>query len=261
MISYQIVGQGVPIVFIHGLALDRTSMRDFFEPLLKGSGLKRYYVDLPGMGNSPGTPQADVQTVLAALVTFIKAQLDNEKFVVCGHSFGGYLASFLTKTFGSQIRGIFLTCPVVKAHKEERVLAQHVTKPFGTVNYISHKEFKTDFLAMNVKIGPRQWDLYQQLIIPGLQRRDAGFIETLQRNYQLEFESDLPRFISPQTQLMILVGRHDQIVGFQQQLELGEQVKNSTVVLLQNAGRNLFIDEEMKTAAYFKGFLQQLLVK
>lgn len=49
-----VIGTGYPVVFLHGLALDMTSMQAWYEPLLSNQPVQRIYIDLPGMGGEPG---------------------------------------------------------------------------------------------------------------------------------------------------------------------------------------------------------------
>jgi pimeloyl-ACP methyl ester carboxylesterase len=53
-IEVEVVGEGRPILFVHGLAADRRLMAAAFEPL--PDGWRRIYIDLPGHGGSRGDP-------------------------------------------------------------------------------------------------------------------------------------------------------------------------------------------------------------
>ena len=53
-VEVEVIGDGRPILFVHGLAVDRRVMTALFEPL--PSGWRRIYVDLPGHGASKGDP-------------------------------------------------------------------------------------------------------------------------------------------------------------------------------------------------------------
>ena len=56
-IYHKIIGEGFPIVMVHGWTLDHQAMMHAMEPNFKDrSGWKRIYIDLPGMGKSDALP-------------------------------------------------------------------------------------------------------------------------------------------------------------------------------------------------------------
>ena len=53
-IHYIEIGEGKPILFIHGWSPDHRMMRGCFEPIFsEKKGYRRIYLDLPGMGQTP----------------------------------------------------------------------------------------------------------------------------------------------------------------------------------------------------------------
>ncbi|MGO2708798.1 MAG: alpha/beta fold hydrolase [Leuconostoc mesenteroides] len=70
-LTYEVMGEGIPIVFLHGLYLDRESTMFFFEPQVRFNGFKRIYIDLPGMGSSIATPSASANSIFDSLKNFI----------------------------------------------------------------------------------------------------------------------------------------------------------------------------------------------
>ncbi len=54
-ISYEVRGEGRPLLALHGWPLDHRAMVGAFEPIFaKRKGWKRIYPDLPGMGKTKG---------------------------------------------------------------------------------------------------------------------------------------------------------------------------------------------------------------
>ena len=50
---YEIIGNGIPIIMLHGYSCDNKLMQGAFEPIFKEIGenkFQRIYLDLPGMG-------------------------------------------------------------------------------------------------------------------------------------------------------------------------------------------------------------------
>ena len=91
-IAYQTEGQGVPVLFLHGLG---GAARQFQAQLTHLA--RRYRAiawDMPGYGRSAPLPLVTMDALAAALAGFIAA-LKLDRPVLVGHSFGGMLAQRL----------------------------------------------------------------------------------------------------------------------------------------------------------------------
>lgn len=106
---YGVVGEGLPVVFLHGWALGRRSYRHAIRRLVD-LGCRVYAPNLPGFGRTPELPgrsfsfggYADwVDGFLTAL------KIDEPVFVV-GHSFGGGVAVKLAHRHPSRVRSLVL---------------------------------------------------------------------------------------------------------------------------------------------------------
>lgn len=253
-ISYFSEGSGIPIVFIHGLSLDKTSTSKFFEPF-PNKNFQRIYIDLPGMENSPAISPETSDDVLQKLIQFIKQLLGSRKFILYGHSYGAYLSIAIAKQLQTQVLGVFLTCPVITAEKSKRLIAKHRNIVEEPVNPYNNKEYWDDFMKMNVIINQQTWKKYQELIIPGLKKADYKFIDNLSQHYVLTNEKDLKNK-TVQCKIKILVGTYDQIVGFKKQSDF---VNHLDIMILKNAGHNLMIDQETIVKTQFESFLDNIL--
>ncbi|MGO0154430.1 alpha/beta fold hydrolase [Leuconostoc mesenteroides] len=64
--------------------------------------------------------------------------------------------------------------------------------------------------------------------------------------------------LSSKTAVCILVGRHDQVVGYEQQLKLIELSESTEGALVNKAGHNLMIDQPDLVFFYFEKMLASL---
>jgi pimeloyl-ACP methyl ester carboxylesterase len=94
-LTYEIRGEGTPVVLLHGLTFDRTTWRPIIERL--GDAVQTIAVDLPAHGESPGPPLPLDQ--LAVRVNELLGSLDIHEPVVAGHSIGGSLAFLYAGAF------------------------------------------------------------------------------------------------------------------------------------------------------------------
>ncbi|QEA59780.1 alpha/beta hydrolase [Leuconostoc koreense] len=242
-LTYEVIGEGIPIVFLHGLYLDRESTMSFFEPQVNFDGFKRIYIDLPGMGYSIATSSASADSIFDSLQNFIMNIIGQKKFILFGHSYGAYMTQALAYHFQDQVLSLFMTCPVIYADKNRRILGKHINISEEKIGTDKNSQYFDDFKKMNVVLNQRSWHDYQNLIIPGLQKANKNFLSQLQDNsYSLSFENEL-HHLSSKTAVCILVGRHDQVVGYEQQLKLIELSESTEGALVNKAGHNLMIDQ------------------
>jgi pimeloyl-ACP methyl ester carboxylesterase len=103
------VGQGIPILMLHGFLGDRTG----WQPLI--DRVSNQYccisLDLLGFGAS-GQPQIvyNVPTEVA-FVEAVRSQLDIEQFYIVGHSFGGWVAAAYAIAYPERVLGLLLAAP------------------------------------------------------------------------------------------------------------------------------------------------------
>ena len=99
-LAYEKHGDGVPIVFLHGLTFDRTTWRPIIERL--GEDVCSIAFDLPGHGETGGAP-----CTLRETAASVNAALDSmgiDQPVIVGHSISSGIASIYAASY--PVRGL-----------------------------------------------------------------------------------------------------------------------------------------------------------
>lgn len=91
LIHYVEHGSGVPLLALHGAGVDHREMEAAIEAVVPGSGYRRIYPDLPGMGRSTTGDLGCNDDVVALIADFID-RLEAGPVLLLGHSYGAYLA-------------------------------------------------------------------------------------------------------------------------------------------------------------------------
>ncbi|MEI8132820.1 MAG: alpha/beta hydrolase [Leptolinea sp.] len=119
---YEEIGQGTPIVFLHGFPLDHTTWQPVAR-LLKDEA-RCILPDLRGHGNSPviGT-EATIQ-LMAEDVTLLMDKLEIPQAIIVGHSMGGYVALQLAHSFPDRISGLGLVATRSEPDEPEKAAAR-----------------------------------------------------------------------------------------------------------------------------------------
>lgn len=124
MLKYDDVGQGVPIVLIHGFPLSRKMWFPQVAALVD-AGYRVICPDLPGFGESPSAPDASMNLYADSIVKLLD-HLAIEKSVIGGMSMGGYVLLDLADRYPERLlTAMFLMTRAAaddEAGKEKRTL-------------------------------------------------------------------------------------------------------------------------------------------
>ncbi|MGX4685438.1 alpha/beta fold hydrolase [Vagococcus sp. JNUCC 83] len=255
---YEEYGKGIPVICLHGFSVDSNLMKGCLEPIFKDKkNFHRIYVDLVGMGNSPENKNIkNTDDMLNVVVQFIHTLVGEHDFLLFGESYGGYLSLGLLQHFSEQIKGLFLICPLTVANNEERKLPQK--------ELIKIKEFTVDsddkvayqnFLDMSVTINENTWIAYKKDILPGIEKANSEYLSFLSHNeYSLSCES-LFHTIKFNKPTVMLLGKQDHVVGYQDALNLLPNFSRGTFAVIDGAGHNLQIEKPKLFSSFVENFL------
>src|SRR5690349_20836923 len=126
-VYYEEYGTGIPLLVLHGTPTDHRWTAANMEPVFQHRpGWRRIYPDLPGHGKTPGADWITTMDQILEIVTeFIQIVAPNQRFVVAGLSYGGYLARGMVYRLGSMIDGVALWIPQVETDKAKLQTPAH----------------------------------------------------------------------------------------------------------------------------------------
>ena len=107
--GYSVVGQGMPVVFLHGWALAQHTFRDVIETIA-AQGCRVIAPSMPGFGGSADLPadEFSISGYAAWVIALLDALEVDEPVVVVGHSFGGGVAIRLAHDHPERTRSLVL---------------------------------------------------------------------------------------------------------------------------------------------------------
>jgi pimeloyl-ACP methyl ester carboxylesterase len=247
-VNYEIIGQGKPIIMIHGYYPDHRLMTGCMEPIFsKRNGYKRVYIDLPGMGKTTTEDwiiNSDI--MLDIVMAFIQEVIPEEQFLLAGESYGGYLSRGIIYRMGSAVDGLLLLCPCVVADSKKRNTPSHIVLKRNDIllSQIDLNDVE-EFNAMHVVQNDRIWERYSDEILSGVKIANDKFLSHLQKTgYEFSFDVDKvdKKFNKP---TLILLGRQDSSVGYKDAWNILDNYPRATFAVLDRAGHNLQIEQEV----------------
>ncbi|MEC2055930.1 alpha/beta hydrolase [Peribacillus psychrosaccharolyticus] len=242
-IYYEDLGEGTPIIMIHGYTPDHRLMSGCMEPIFtKREGWRRIYLDLPGMGLTKEYKQiSSSDEMLNAVLEFIQVVLPNQDYVLAGESYGAYLSRGLIEKKPEQILGAAYICPVIVPLPKDREVEQHTILRTDE-NFLETltKEETAAFRNNNIILNEYTWSRYNKEILSGCKIGDENFLNKVKNEYGFSFKIDQADFNKPS---LFLLGKQDSSVGYKDALTLVNRYPRGTFAVLDTAGHNLQIEQ------------------
>ncbi|OGK17850.1 hypothetical protein A3G67_02890 [Candidatus Roizmanbacteria bacterium RIFCSPLOWO2_12_FULL_40_12] len=111
-VSFEVLGKGETVLFIHGWGGSRESLRKLAESV--SQKYKAVLIDLPGFGRSENPdPSWGIDEYTAIVARFLQKQRLSPVYVF-GHSFGGTLALYLAVRYPKLVKKLVLCAPSYK---------------------------------------------------------------------------------------------------------------------------------------------------
>lgn len=246
-IDYEIIGDGKPVIMLHGYYIDRRIMLGCMEPIFRDKeGYKRIYLDLPGMGESESSEWIkSSDDMLDVVLAFIEKIIPNENFLIMAQSYGCYLARGIIHKMQDRIDGMTLLCPLIfaeaqKRHAEEAIILVKDEALLSRIPEEDAEDMNLSFVIQNQKIYER-W--LNEVMIDD-EEVDEEFLSNLQQNgYGFSFDVDRvhKKYDKP---ALILLGKQDACVGYKDAWSILENYPRATFAILDRAGHLLQIEQE-----------------
>lgn len=261
-LHYKVIGDGQPVIFIHGLGLDYRSLYEFVEPLFEQKkGWKRIYLDLPGMGRSDYADWLkNSEQMLDIILEFIDFLIPGERYLLAGYSYGGYLSMGVVHKRRQDVAGLFLLCPVILAEHAKRRLPSHT--PLSIDKHFLKsltEEQRTEFTSIAVVQNREMWKKAERTIFAGTKMAESEFIVnlTLNSRYPFSFEHDMLSEIFDAPTLVV-TGRQDAVVGNADAWRVTSRFSRATFANLDMAGHNLQIEKETLLGYLVEDWLERV---
>lgn len=242
ILDYEIIGSGMPVLIVHGWGISRLTMKAAFEPVFSTvEGYKRFYIDLPGMGNSEHGDVKNSDDMLGVLHDFA-VNVIGEPFMIVGQSYGGLLTRGFVKKYPELIRKIILLVPcIIPGVRQGRVVPHRIVEKDDDLLSSLTGEERAGFTQMNVVLTKDVWERYKNCLIPALNSADWDFLNNVLEG---SFSFDPDDLKEPCTvPCLIITGKQDTEVGYKDQFDLMEKYTNATYCALEHAGHNLQIEQ------------------
>lgn len=255
IIDYEVIGSGTPVLIIHGWGISKLTMKGAFEPVFTElDGYKRYYIDLPGMGNS-GHGDVKNSDDMLELIHGFAVDVIGEPFIIAGQSYGGLLTRGFVNKYPDLIKKIILLVPcIIPGVRQGRVEPLKVVEKDDELLSSLTKEERDNFTMMNVLLTKDVWERYNKYLLPALNSADWEFLNNVLEG---SFSFDPDDLKDPCTKpCLIIAAKQDTEVGYKDQFDLMQKYTNATYCAVERAGHNLQIEQPEIFEGLVKNWLE-----
>lgn len=251
-IAYSDHGKGRVVVLLHGFL----GSKGLWEHTR--NALARHFrvicIDLPGHGKSDCFGYVHTMDLMAQAVKAVMDSLRLKKYVIVGHSMGGYAGLAFGELFSEHVRGLCLFHSTSYADtaqkKQDRDKAiKSVKKDPGAFVRASIRNL---FAAKNLKHFKKEVAFATQI---ARKTPKQGIVDALEgmkdrpsRDVILHF-ADYP--------ISFIIGKYDNVLPMQSLLDQSRICKNGDALLLEHSGHMGFLEQPDTCIKFLKKFIRK----
>lgn len=233
-IYYEVEGEGKPFFILH------SGIKGYFDAVMKDQkNIKKIYIDPPGIGKSTVDESINnADKCLEVILSAIDILSDQQKFLIAGFSYFGYMARGVVSKRSNLIDGLVLICPVIYPEKAQRNLPVFKISEIDTafINSLSNDEKnKLSTLTIQNKIS---YDVLKKYSNDEVGMNVKFWNKIKENNYSLSFNPDETNTIR-EFPALVFVGLRDNIVGYKDALKLFDVYRDLSFVSVSNASHQL----------------------
>jgi pimeloyl-ACP methyl ester carboxylesterase len=258
-VNYEEVGEGRPVVFLHGGRADHRLMTFAFEPVFEGrDGWRRIYPDLPGMGRTPGADWITGEDDMLAVVEgFVDAVVPTGRVALAGASYGGYLAVGYVHRRPEKLDGLGLIVPSLRANDPEQ-LPPHQVFARDDALVASLAEDERPWLGISVVQVAETLEFFRAGALPGRRIADVAFLDRVDAGPGLSVDVAAPLQTPFPGPTLFLAGRQDNVVGWADAIRLLDSFPRATYAVLDRAGHAVRAEQNVLFQALVSEWLDRL---
>jgi len=241
-VRFSDTGKGRTIVLLHGFPESMEVWEEFSVKLSRH--FRVIAIDLPGCGETPCIGYVHPMELMAECVKTVLDSLGLRRYVMVGHSMGGYVALAFTELFPDHLSGLclFHSHPYADSaeKKVDREKAVVLVKkdPKHYVNEVITSLFAPDNLSLFKDDVRELKQIARRTTRQGIVNALEGMKERPKRDWLLQY-AGYP--------VLLILGKKDRIVPNELLLRQTSGLKHVQILMLEKAGHMGFIEEKKLT--------------
>lgn len=248
-ISFSDVGKGATVVLIHGFLENSTMWKNMVPELSKKNRV--ITVDLLGHGKSDCLGYVHSMELFAETLKAVLQHLKLRKYILVGHSLGGYISLAIARINANNIKGLCLLNSTSeedsKERKKLRIRANKMIRNnFKNMVRMSFANLFGENSKTTFKIA------IESALSEALQTPLQGYIAA---NEGMRIRANANHVLTENNfKKLLIIGEKDPVLDFKASLEEARKTNSEIVVL--NGGHMSHIENEAELIAVLKAFIK-----
>jgi pimeloyl-ACP methyl ester carboxylesterase len=245
-------GKGRAVVLLHGFL----GSREIWKPL--SENLKKSYrviaIDLPGHGSTACIGYAHSMELMAKSVRAVMNYLRLKKYVIVGHSMGGYVALAFADMFPDNLKGLCLFHSTAYADsdekKKDRLRAINLVKSSKSI--YTKNTIKSLFATKNLKYLKEEIAFASSIAKKTSKQGIVAALLGMKDRSSRDLILGLVEY-----PIMMVIGEQDNVLPYNQLLEQSDVIKNKTILYLEQDGHFGFLESVRESRKEIRKFLRK----
>lgn len=250
-VTFSDTGKGRVVVLLHGFLGSHQIWNSTIQSLSKS--FRVIAIDLPGHGETDCFGYVHTMELLAKSVKAVMDSLRLKKYVIIGHSMGGYAGLAFADMYPDNLKGLCLYHSSAYADSDEK--KRDRTRSIKVVK-ANHKIYTTEviknlFATKNFKYLKEEIAFAQKIAAKTSKQSIIAALEGMKDRPHRDMILGLAHF-----PVMMVIGEHDNVLPSTQLLEQADLIKNKHVLYLEHDGHMGFLESPKRSNDALKKFLR-----
>lgn len=250
-VSFSDKGKGRVVVLLHGFL----GSKDIWEGVI--TNLSKSYrvisIDLPGHGGTDCFGYVHTMDLMAKAVKAVMDSLRLKKYVIIGHSMGGYTSLAFADLFPENLKGLCLFHSSAYADSDDK--KRDRTRSIKVVK-ANHKIYTTEviknlFATKNSKYLKQEIAFAQKIAASVSKQSIIASLEGMKDRPNRDIILGMVHY-----PVMMVIGELDNILPYEQLLEQSQLIQNKHLLYLEHDGHMGFLESPKQSYKALRKFLR-----
>lgn len=247
-IQYSDTGKGRAIVLLHGFPENMHIWDEFGANLSKS--FRVIAIDLPGFGGSEPLGYVHSMELMARCVHSVMQQLNLRRYIVVGHSMGGYVAMAFAEFFPENLKGLCLFHSSTYADSEEK----KADRDRGIAMVKKHPAQYLKAFSASLFANPNDphYKKLMEIVNTSSPHAIAAALHGMKMRPNREIILKFARY-----PVLFIYGKKDKIMNYEAMLPQTEIPPRKEILTLENAGHMGFYEAPNETLKAIRKFARR----
>ncbi len=250
-VTFSDTGKGRVVVLLHGFLGSHKIWESTIVALSKT--FRVIAIDLPGHGDTDCFGYVHTSELIAKCVKNVMDNLRLKKYVIVGHSMGGYAALAFADMYPDNLRGLCLYHSSAYADSDDK--KRDRTRSIKVVKS-NHKIYTTEvvknlFATKNSKYLKEEIAFAQKIAAKTSKQSMIASLEGMKDRPNRDIILGMAHY-----PIMMVIGELDNVLPHQQLLEQSELIRDKHILYLEHDGHMGFLESSRRSNVALKKFLR-----